>query len=448
MSNPDNLQAWLALLEKRHSKTIDLGLQRCGEVYRLLGSPRPAKTVVTVAGTNGKGSTVAYLSAFAAATGQRFGSYTSPHILEFNERICVMGQPVSDDCLMRAFAGIERARGEISLSYFEFTTLAGFVILNEANLDTAILEVGLGGRLDTVNLIDTDCAVITPIGLDHQDYLGPDVESIAAEKAGIIRSEVPVVCSQAEPPKAILNKALELLAPVYLRGRDFEIQTGQIQAGQIQVQQIQVQQVQERGQPSLLFSMQGHQMRLPTPALAGLHQQDNLAAALAAFVLLNPDCFEHEKAISNAIKECRLPGRMQLMARSPDIYVDVGHNPLAAEAVATFFKDKGVNEVVCVLAMLADKDAGSVALTLNEVCSHWVCAPSVGERGQSGDDLAHRLRAVLPAAKVNSSNSMDAAMHNALSLAGEHRTILVFGSFTTAAAFMTWRQTVYAAKQA
>jgi len=438
MSNPDNLQGWLALLEKRHTKTIDLGLQRCGEVFRRLGSPRPATTVFTVAGTNGKGSTVAYLSAFAAATGQRFGSYTSPHILEFNERICVMGTPVSDNCLVQAFEQIEHARDEVSLSYFEFTTLAGFLILSEANLNVAILEVGLGGRLDTVNLIDADCAVITPIGLDHQDYLGSDVESIAAEKAGIIRTYKPVVCSQAQPPKAILNKAAELLAPVYQRGRDFEIQANQKQLGQKQAS----------GQSSLLFSMQGRQMLLSPPALAGQHQRDNLAAALAAFALLNPDIFEHEKAISKAIKLCRLPGRMQLMSRSPDIYVDVGHNPLAATVVASFFQDKDLADVVCVLAMLADKDAESVALTLSDVCTDWICVASRGERGQSGDDLAQRISVVLPAAQVNSSSNMDAAMHTALSVAGEHRAILVFGSFATAAAFMTWRQTEDAAKQA
>ncbi len=428
MKYPDTLQDWLALLEKRHAKPIDLGLQRCGEVFRRLGSPRPAKTVFTVAGTNGKGSTVTYLCALAAATGQRFGSYTSPHILKFNERIAVMGEPVSDDCLMAAFEQVEHARDEVSLSYFEFTTLAGFSILNAAKLDSAILEVGLGGRLDTVNLIDTDCAVITPIGLDHQDYLGPDVESIAAEKAGIIRSGKPVVCSRAEPPHAILDKAAELLAPLYRRDHDFQIRS-------------------EEG-PVLIFSMQGRQMRLSPPPLAGQHQQDNLAAALAAFTLLNPDCFDHAKAISKAIKTCHLAGRMQLITRAPDIYVDVGHNPLAAQAVAAFFKDRNVADVVCVLAMLADKDAESVALALNDVCSHWVCARTGSERGQSGDALARRLRAVLPGAYVSSSEDLGVAMQEALSLAGAHGTILVFGSFITAASFMLWRQSADATKQA
>lgn len=427
MNCPDTLQGWLALLETRHAKPIDLGLQRCGEVFYRLGSPRPATTVYTVAGTNGKGSTVAYLCALAAASGHRFGSYTSPHILEFNERISIMGKPVTDDCLLHAFEQVENARDQVSLSYFEFTTLAGFIILEQAKLDSAILEVGLGGRLDAVNLIATDCAVITPIGLDHQDYLGSDVESIAAEKAGIIRTGKPVVCSQAQPPEAILHKAAELLAPVYRRDHDFQIQSD--------------------GKSVLKFSMQGRQMQLASPPLAGQHQQDNLAAALAAFALLNPDCFEYAEAVSNAIKACHLPGRMQLVAHAPEIYVDVGHNPLAAHAVAALFRDKGVNDVVCVLAMLADKDAESVALALKEVCNHWICSRTEGVRGQTGDALAQRLCAVLPGSQVNSSEDMDSAMQAALSVAGEHGTILVFGSFTTAAAFMAWRQAAQATKR-
>lgn len=426
MSNPQSLQGWLALLEKRHSKSIDLGLQRCGEVYRQLGSPRPANTVYTVAGTNGKGSTVAYLSAFAGACGLRYGSYTSPHILEFNERISVMGVPVTDRCLVEAFGQVERARGEISLSYFEFTTLAGLLILNEAKLDCAILEVGLGGRLDTVNLIDTDCAVITPIGLDHQEYLGPDIETIAAEKAGIIRAHKPVVCSQPQPPLSITTKAKELNAPVYRRGSDFDLCA--------------------IDSSTVLFSRQSLQVQLPSPVLAGAHQLDNLAAALAAFSVLNPECFDNEVAIANAIKSCQLPGRMQLVAHRPATYVDVGHNPLAAQAVVEFFKARGIDDVICVLAMLADKDAEAVVSVLDEICSHWVCTASEGERAQSGGALVQRIQAIVPQTRVSEADAMPEAMKLAQSQATEQGTILVFGSFTTAAAYLRWQKYALAAK--
>lgn len=426
MNHPKNLEAWLLLLEQRHPKTIDLGLHRCGEVYQRLGSPRPAKTVFTVAGTNGKGSTVAYLAALAAAMGFRYGTYTSPHILIFNERISIMGQPVSDAVLIDAFEQVEVARGETSLSYFEFSTLAGFVILNQAGLDCAVLEVGLGGRLDTVNLVDTDCAVITPIGLDHQDYLGPDIESIAAEKAGILRAGSAVVCTQQAPPAAIIETAKKLNAPLLRRASEYEFRPA------------------DNG--LMQFCANDRQMLVARPALPGQHQLDNLAAALAAFTLIYPGAFEQAVNISAAIAACRLAGRMQQFGQQPDIFVDVGHNPLAAEAVAAFFRNVQQHDVICVLAMLADKDAESVALALSGVCSEWLCADSHGQRGQTGQVLAQRLCAVLPDSRVSGFEEFDAAMNEALTLSASKRPILVFGSFTTAAAFMLWSSKTLAAK--
>ena len=426
MQNLHSLQDWLSLLEQRHPISIDLGLHRCGEVYRKLGSPKPGSTVFTVAGTNGKGSTVAYLAALAAAMGLRYGTYTSPHILRFNERVTIMGEHVSDDTLIDAFEQVEAARGDISLSYFEFSTLAGFVILQQACLDCAILEVGLGGRLDTVNLVDTDCAVITPIGLDHQDYLGPDIESIAAEKAGIMRAGIPVICTQQNPPVNIVENAKSLHAPLLRRGHEFDLQPAE--------------------DAMLRFDSQGQQMLISPPALIGQHQLDNLAASLAAFTKIFPDAFKNAQNLSESIRGCQLPGRMQKFGREPDIYVDVGHNPMAAEAVATYFKQRQQNRVVCVLAMLADKDAEAVAMTLSKVCCDWYCADSSGERGQSGLALARRLQKVLPDAVVNGLASFDAAMDAALASAGKQRPVLVFGSFTTASAFMQWWQNSHAAK--
>jgi len=397
---------------------IELGLERCGAVYRKLGSPRPAETVITVAGTNGKGSTVAYLAALSSGLGQRCGTYTSPHILAFNERISSMGKPVSDDQLLQAFEQVEAARGNVSLTYFEFTTLAAFLILHQSALDLAVLEVGLGGRLDTVNLVDTDCAVITPIGLDHQDYLGPDLASIATEKAGIMRAEIPVVCTQTYPPEPILLAAANLPAPLYRRGIEFDLV--------------------DCSGDQLSFSMAGQGFSVPPPTMGGSHQLDNLAAALATMVVLNPDCFENLHDSAATIRNCRLPGRMQQVAASPDIILDVGHNVLAANSVAAYFEDKNQAGIICVLAMLADKPAESVALALSRVCTRWLCADSPGDRGQSAVLLAARVRAALPAAKVTSVGSLDAAMDEALALAGEADTILVFGSFSTVSGAFAW----------
>lgn len=410
------LKHWLTLLEQRHPRAIDLGLERCGAVYRKLGSPRPAKTVFTVAGTNGKGSTVAYLAAMAIAHGKRCGTYTSPHIIKFNERISVMGESVPDEVLVQAFEQVELARGDVSLTYFEFTSLAAFIILQQSDLDCAVLEVGLGGRLDTVNLIDTDCAVITPIGLDHQDFLGHDLASIATEKAGIIRAGKPVVCTQAQPPEPILKAASELGAPLFRRGIDFDLLA--VDEG------------------CLRFSMSEKTMDVPPPPMGGSHQLDNLAAALAAFVLVHPTVADD--AVAEAVGNCSLPGRMQQVAHSPDIFLDVGHNAHAAEAVATYFSDRGKMNVICVLAMFADKPAEAVARALGRVCSRWLCAGTGGQRGQTGRVLASRLGSVLQDAAVGHFESLDDAMAHAWSVAGDQDTILVFGSFSTVADVMKW----------
>ncbi len=418
-----NLEAWLALLERRHPLAIELGLERCGQVYQRLGSPRPARQVFTVAGTNGKGSTVAYLAALCGAMGLRHGTYTSPHIFHFNERICILGEAVDDQTLVRAFEQVEAARRGVSLTYFEFTTLAGLLILQQAQLDCAVLEVGLGGRLDTVNLVDADCAVITPIGLDHQDYLGPDLDSIATEKAGIIRPGIPVVCTEHEPPAPVLQIAARLQAPLYRRGVDFDISEDPVADDQ-----------------GLRFTRDGQAMPVPSPTMPGEYQRDNLAAALCAFFLLNPECFSRHQELANAIQAVRVPGRLQRVSTSPEILLDVGHNTLAAGAVAAHLArldQEGDTDTLCVLAMLADKPAEEVALALRGVCKRWLCAGLPGERGQTGAALAERVRAVLPGADICVARSVDDAMQAAVATRGAER-ILVFGSFVTIAAAAQW----------
>jgi len=412
------LEAWLVLLEKRHPLSIELGLERCAEVYRRLGSPRPARKVFTVAGTNGKGSTVAYLSALCGAMGLRHGTYTSPHIFRFNERICIMGEAVDDETLVDTFEQVEAAREDVSLTYFEFTTLAGLLILQQAVLDCAVLEVGLGGRLDTVNLVDADCAVITPIGLDHQEYLGPDLDSIATEKAGIIRAGAPVVCSERQPPVPVLQVATRLDAPLYRRGDDFELDDDPAVS------------------EGLRFSCGGKTISVPGPPMPGEYQRDNLAAALCAFTLLYPDCFSRPEAIGQAIRTVRVPGRLQRMGSSPEILLDVGHNALAAKAVAGYLARQG-DDTLCVLAMLADKPAEDVATAMHRVCQRWICAGLPGGRGQTGAALAKRIETVLPDADVQSVVSMEDAMQTAVATSGYDR-ILVFGSFLTVAAASNW----------
>ena len=415
------LETWLALLEKRHPQAIELGLERCGEVYRALGEPRPARQVFTVAGTNGKGSTVAFIAALCGAAGLRHGTYTSPHIFRFNERVSIMGEAVTDADLVQAFEQVEAARGSVSLTYFEFTTLAALLLLQRADLDCAVLEVGLGGRLDTVNLVDADCTVITPIGLDHQDYLGSDIDSIAAEKAGIIRLGVPLVCTETEPPAPVTDTAKRLQAPVLLRGRDYGL-------------------VEQGGH--LRFKQDGIGVELPRPAMPGRYQLDNLAAALCAFFALFPDAIENPGPLAAAIPEVSVPGRLQRAVDAPKVLLDVGHNTLAAEAVAEWLgreREKGaISSVTCVLAMLVDKPAEGVACALQPFCDRWICAGLPGARGQSGEALAGRVNAALGEGDVQAEDTVEAALQHAIAMAGVSDCVLVFGSFVTIEAASAW----------
>jgi dihydrofolate synthase/folylpolyglutamate synthase len=410
----DSLADWLDRLERRHPKTIDLGLDRCSQVYRNMGSPRPAPMVFSVAGTNGKGSTVAYIATVLAAMGYRCGTYTSPHLLEFNERVQIAGMPATDDDLIRAFEVTEQARDDISLTYFEFTTLAAFWLMQQSGLDAAVLEVGLGGRLDTVNMIDADCAVITPIGLDHQHYLGPDRESIGREKAGIMRAGITVICSDRAPPSSVRNHALETGADLQVLGEAFDVRS----AGN-----------------EYLLRTATESFRMPEPPLAGRHQRDNLAAALIAVHRLVPGIPEHRQQWSGALKSLRLAGRLATVASDRRFIIDVGHNPLAARAVARHLEKLSRNgrRMFCILAMLKDKDTEQVSLALNSVIDHWYCAGLTGERGQSGEELAQRLAKALPGSNVRTFETVAQAVDEARSNASDNDRVLVFGSFETAA---------------
>jgi dihydrofolate synthase/folylpolyglutamate synthase len=407
------LGEWLQLLEKRHPVDIDLGLERCGQVWARMGNPRPAHRAVTVAGTNGKGSAVAWLEALLREAGRNVACYTSPHILHFNERLRINGRAVSDAELCRAFEAVELARQGTSLTYFEFTTLACFRIMAEAGLDLALLEVGLGGRLDTVNLVDADLAIIMPVGLDHQQFLGEDRETIGREKAGVIRAGQALVLAEAAPPDSVLERAREAGARLVRAGSDFRIQAGP---------------------GKLIFTMGNIRSEMPELPLPGAHQRDNLAASLAAFCQLEPDLAMDQALLGRAVSRVRLPGRLMAFAEDPRILVDVGHNPLAAVALAAYLSEQTGPRAHCVLGMLADKDAETVASVLGPVVEVFHCAGLGGPRGQSGDALATRVTHALPGARIEHSNSVAMALEQARSLAASDQPILVFGSFETAGA--------------
>jgi len=415
------LDQWLALLETRHPLAIDLGLDRVSAVWERMGRPRPAARLCTVGGTNGKGSTVAYINAMLTALGYRCGCYTSPHLFRYNERVQVQGRDACDRDLLDAFEAVEVARGEISLTYFEFGTLAAFSLLSRAALDFAVLEVGLGGRLDAVNIVDADCAVITPIGLDHQEYLGQDLESIGAEKAGIIRAGKPVVCGESDPPASVLRAAESHGAVLQRLGREFSVTVGA---------------------SDCVWRMGSHSIRLPRPPMVGIHQINNMATAVAAVSALYPEALAKPPMLLRGIESARLPGRLQPSKDCSKVWLDVGHNSHAAIALAEALQDLGLDPVDCVLAMLRDKDASSVAQALGKSVRNWYCAGIGGERGRSGIQLAGEVSQVCGAGRVREFTDVASALSAALYDSASGDSILVFGSFITvaqAASFLSGR---------
>jgi dihydrofolate synthase/folylpolyglutamate synthase len=418
-SQPSTLEDWLALLELRHPVAIDLGLERVSEVWTRLGAPPPAARLITVAGTNGKGSTTAYLTSMLLSLSYRTGCYTSPHLNRYNERVQIQGQLVLDSDLLRAFSRIEAARGDISLSYFEFGTLAAFLLFAEARLDFAVIEVGLGGRLDATNILDTDCAVVTSIGLDHQEFLGHDIENIAYEKAGIFRAGVPAIIAEPDPPGNLLEQAHQRGAKMWRLGHEYHL----------------------RHQNNAYRYQQGRlEIELPQPYMPGLHQAQNMAAALTALLCLVPDASEHRVKLAEALSSVRLEGRLHASADCPRVWLDVAHNPHAASAIASTLLDLQIRPRICILGMLLGKDVAAVAKILNPLVDQFYCVGLQGSRGQKGSDLVIPVQAVTGLDRAEAFADVSKALDRALQQSGPDDNILVTGSFLTvseASAFLS-----------
>lgn len=408
MTTSPSLQEWLSWLETQHPKTIELGLERVGLVADRLGIRDLNCPVISVAGTNGKGSTVAALVSIYCAAGLRTGSYTSPHLLHFNERICLDGAPVDDATLIDAFEKVQLAQADVSLTYFEFTTLAAFVIFREAALDIAVLEVGLGGRLDAVNLIDADVAVVTSIGVDHIEYLGTTREKIAIEKAGIFRHGKPAICGDENPPTTLLKAAQQSGAILSCKLHEFDFR--------------------DEGESWSWRDQQRALTGLPKPAVA----LDNAATALAA--LFAAPLVVSEAALREGLCQARLPGRLQSVALAPLVLLDVAHNPHgAAFLMRQLTPACGGNRTFAVFAMLADKDiAGVVDACLGRIDS-WFVADLAVPRGAQAEQIVPLLRA--RGAHVGAAyRSVASALASARQQAQASDRILVFGSFHTVAA--------------
>ena len=418
------LAEWLAYQERVNVRSIELGLDRVREVWQRMDAPAPAHRVITVGGTNGKGSTVALLEAMLKAAGLRVGAFTSPHLLDYNERVRIDGANADDAALIASFERIDAARGAIPLTYFEFGTLAALDLFARAGLDVAVLEVGLGGRLDAVNIIDADVVIVTTVDLDHMDWLGPDRDSIGREKAGIARAGRPAIVGELDPPTGLLNALTACGARVERAGLDFHF---------------------ERHVDGWRWQHRdGAAMELPDPALAAPVQFANAAAAIAALHALwaNDMSFASKDvfaAVSAGLHEVRVPARLQSLGGDPLLIVDVGHNPQAARALAEWLDARPAGRVHAVYGALADKDVAGVIGALGSRINHWHLAglDHATPRGLAVDALAGILRQALPQAVFDTHADVAAALVAARTMAQSGERILAFGSFFVASAVIT-----------
>jgi dihydrofolate synthase/folylpolyglutamate synthase len=408
-----DLSDWLAHCERLHPKTIDLGLERVQAVARRL-ELRFDCPVVTVAGTNGKGSTCALVEAIALQAGYRPGVYTSPHLVHFEERCRIGGEIVKPEALVPHFERVEAARAGATLTYFEFTTLAILSLMAASGLELAILEVGLGGRLDAVNAIDTDCAIVTSIDLDHMEYLGPDRESIGREKAGILRAGKPAIVSDPMPPHSLLQYAAALGADLWLLGRDFNFSGDKQQ-----------------------WAWAGRGRRysgLAYPALRGANQLLNASGALAAFEALRQRVPVTAQAIRNGLAMVELPGRFQIVPGEPTLVLDVAHNPHSVAALAANLDNMGFYPTTHgVFGAMGDKDLAPMLAKMGPLVDRWYFTDLPTPRAATAAELLARWQALPGRRDVPASThaSPADALRAAAAAAEPTDRILVFGSFYT-----------------
>jgi len=431
MSNPTTLPAWLALLESRHAETvINMGLDRVLAVKERL-QLRFSCPVVMVAGTNGKGSTCAMLESVLLRAGYKVGLYIKPHFLDFNERARINGELASDEALVAAFDTVEAARGDTVLTYFEFTTLAIMHLLSGAGMDVVILEVGLGGRLDAVNIVDADVAIVTSVDIDHTDYLGDTREKIGFEKAGIFRAGKTAICSDPVPPQSLIDHANAIGADLWIMGRDFNYSGDKQQ-----------------------WNYGGRSQRrnsLAYPSLRGANQILNACAVLAALEALKLVLPVGAQEVRTGLVTVELPGRFQVLPGRPTVILDVAHNPHAASALNQNLGNMGFHPYTfAVFGSMHDKDIDGVIAAMSEHVDHWCLTDLPSARAASASELAAKVqivqeRVVADSAErtINIFEDPAAAYANAISRAGENDRIVVFGSFLTVAGVMAARKSAF-----
>lgn len=414
----NTLHDWLSWQETLHPKNIELGLDRVDSVLQRLDLSRPGFFTITVAGTNGKGSCVAMLESILLQAGYKVGAYTSPHLLRYNERIRVQGREAEDQQLCDAFARIDEARENISLTYFEFGTLAAIDIFSRAGLDVVIMEVGLGGRLDAVNVLDADIAVLCALDIDHTDWLGKDRDTIAMEKAGILRKGKPVVIADPDVPGSVLDHAETLNSPLYRLGYEYGFD--------------------KQSQSWSWWSKQTKRSALIYPALRGEGQLRNASCVLMVLALLAETFPVNQQDVRNGLANVSLPGRFQIIPGAVLQVLDVAHNPQSARALSQTLNHQACKgKTHAVIGMLQDKDIRGVIEQMTAVVDQWYVADLNVARGEKAATIVKILRDIYTCRgqtlKVEQTQSVTEAHRAALAMADEGDRIVIFGSFITVA---------------
>jgi len=405
------LAEWLAFIERQHPASIALGLERVAAIQRRLSLELKCP-VITVGGTNGKGSTCAMLEAILRAAGYRTGLYTSPHLVRYSERVRIDAREASEAALCEAFAAVEQARGDVPLTYFEFGTLAALWLFVRERPDAVVLEVGLGGRLDAVNIIDADCAVLTAIDVDHSEYLGATREAIGGEKAGILRAARPAVIADPDPPQSVLQAAGAIGAPLLRLGEAFGFEV--------------------QGAQWRYWGPDGRRASFAHPALRGRMQLANAAAAICALQSLRGRLPVSMQNIREGLARVELPGRFQVLPGRPSVVLDVAHNPQAARVLAANLAAAGyAPETIAVLGMLADKDIEGVVRAIAPRVTRWQLASLPGARGARAEQLEAAVRRCGVHSPLRCHPDPRTAFRAALEEAGDDDRIVVLGSFLT-----------------
>ena len=416
-----NLSDWLAYIEALHPKEIEMGLGRVNEVKQRLNLQLQFP-IITVAGTNGKGSTCAMLEHIYHVAGYRVASYSSPHLLRYSERVRVGSVEISDADLILAFQAVEAARQEIQLTYFEFGTLAAMWHFCASKVDVAILEVGLGGRLDAVNVFEPNCAIVTSVDLDHMDFLGNTRELIGAEKAGVYRTAIPAICGELDPPQSLVSYAEKIGAELKLIKRDFSF---------------------ESHEDHWCYVAKDFVLNnIPMPALYGDFQLYNASCVIAAIQSLQQSLPVSDDEIFQGLRSVRLYGRYQYLSSKPDVILDVAHNPHAAKSLAANLKNTSPQgKTIAVFAMLADKDIAGVVQAVADEVDEWYVSGISHARGADGLLIKQFVNQELPNASIRLFDGVENAYHQACLDANENDRIIILGSFFTVAEVMRVIQT-------